>query len=68
MKEEGENTEEGDELDVPIKSTNDILDMELNEMRRGIKYELFHYVNSIIFHMAITWVIINLTRTDQVLH
>lgn len=66
--EEVEEVEEGDELDMDISKTNVILDMEIAELRRAIKYDLMHYLNSIIFHVAITWIIINLTRSDQELH
>jgi hypothetical protein len=65
---EENNVEEGNELNLPISETSDMLDMEIAEMRRAIKYDLFHYLNSIIFHIAISWIIINLTRAREVLH
>lgn len=68
IKNENENVEEGDELDMPISTTGDKLDIELHEIRRAIKYDLIHYFNSIIFHIAVTWIIINLTRAKQTLH
>jgi hypothetical protein len=60
-----EQSEEGEELTMPIDSTNELLDMEIAELRRAIKYDLMHYLNSIIFHIAVTWIIINLTRNGQ---
>lgn len=62
-----ENIEDGDELDVNIEDRGEILDLEIAEMRRAIKYDLVHYLNSVIFHITITWIIINLTRNRQVL-
>lgn len=62
-----ENAEDGEELTMPIDEKNQILDLEISEMRRAIKYDLMHYLNSIIFHIAISWIIINLTRTNQTL-
>lgn len=40
----------------------------LDEIRRGIKYEGFFYVNSVVFQTTVTWVIISITRYDQALH
>lgn len=68
MKEDRETAEDEGDLDMPITETNAILDMEITEMRRAIKYDLFHYLNSIIFHIAISWIIINLTRGNEILH
>lgn len=63
-----ENVEEGDELDVNIEDRGEILDLEIAELRRAIKYDLIHYLNSVVFHITVTWIIINLTRNKQVLN
>lgn len=34
-------------------------DAILDEIRRGIKYEGFYYINSVLFEMTITWIIIS---------
>lgn len=64
---EQDDDSDGD-LNMNISTTNNILDKEIAELRRAIKYDLLHYLNSIIFHIAITWIIINLTRADQELY
>lgn len=60
--------ESGEELDIPISKNNQMLDMEIAEMSRAVKYDLLHYLNSVVFHIAISWIIINLTRVGEVLH
>lgn len=43
------------------------IDMILDEIRRGIRFEALYYLNSVFFQMTITWIAISITRTDQVL-
>lgn len=50
------------------KMKTDHIDAVLNEIRRGIKYEAYHYINSILFAMTVTWFILNITQSDQQLH
>lgn len=67
---EDEETDEESKIpDLGDMSTKmDMIDKICNEIRRGIQYEIFHYTNSILFAMTVTWFIINITRTDQVLN
>lgn len=65
---DAEEVESGEELDIPISKNNEMLDMEIAEMNRAVKYDLLHYLNSVVFHIAISWIIINLTRAGEVLH
>lgn len=44
------------------------LDLVMDEISRGVKYESFHYINSTLFTLTITWVVINITRNDQILN
>lgn len=62
-------TEEERALENVVNSKHtDRVDMILDEIRRGVKYEGFYYINSVLFEMTITWIIISITRSDQVLH
>lgn len=65
-----EHGEGGGDLErvVPSKEHNDRLDALLDEVRRGIQYESYYYVNSTLFAMTVTWFIINITQTNQTLH
>jgi hypothetical protein len=54
------------ELDSVVRPT-DQLDAMLDEVRRGIQYESYYYTNSALFTMTVTWFIITITQTDQVL-
>lgn len=44
------------------------LDATLDEIRRGIQYESYYYLNSILFAMTVTWFIITITQSDEILH
>lgn len=70
--EDEDDEEEGDcvsSLENVVNSKqSERIDMILDEMRRGIKYEGFYYVNSVLFEMNITWIIISITRSKQELH
>lgn len=64
-----EDTDGEDEDDLgDVMERGDKLDEFLDEVRRGIRYETFYYLNSVLFQMTITWIIISITRSNQVLH
>jgi hypothetical protein len=65
-KHEEEDEEEDDLGDIVDRGSK--LDLILDEVRRGIRYETFYYLNSVFFQMTITWIIISITRSNQVLH
>ena len=44
------------------------LDATLDEIRRGIQYESYYYLNSILFAMTVTWFIITITQSNEILH
>jgi hypothetical protein len=52
---------------VPTQQTMDRLDAMLDEIRRGIQYESYYYINSTLFAMTVTWFIINITRSKETL-
>jgi hypothetical protein len=49
------------------KSQTDRLDAMMDEVRRGVQYESYYYINSALFAMTVTWFTINITQTNQVL-
>lgn len=53
---------------VPSSQEMAQLDATLDEIRRGIQYESYYYLNSILFAMTVTWFIINITRSNEILH
>ena len=59
---------ENDLENVGSKCEIDRLGKVLDEMRRGIQYEAYYYTNSGLFAITVTWFIINITQSDQVLH
>lgn len=68
IRNENDNNEKCEEIDMQIESNNELLDMEVHELRRGINYELVYSINNTLFSMIITWVIINLTRSNKTLN
>jgi len=62
-------TDEADDGELGnVMKKGDKIDMVLDEIRRGIRYEALYYINGMLFEMTITWIIISITRTNQVLH
>jgi hypothetical protein len=72
----GEESEGGDDDDQDLdlegvihsKSHSDRLDAIMDEVRRGVQYESYDYINSALFAMTVTWFSINVTQTNQTLH
>jgi hypothetical protein len=67
IKHADDDDDEGADLGDVLERGNK-LDVILDEVRRGIRYETFYYLNSVFFQMTITWIIISITRSNQVLH
>lgn len=58
------------ELENVVPSSDKMMELDaiLDEMRRGIQYESFYYLNSILFAMTVTWFIITITQSNEILH
>ena len=52
----------------PSKARIDRLDAILDEVRRGIQFEAYYYINSTLFAITVTWFILNITQSNQTLH
>jgi hypothetical protein len=63
---ENDENESESENDLKVIDDRDI-DAAVADVRRGIKFELLYYINSILFQMTISWVIINITRSGTTL-
>lgn len=53
---------------VPTDEKMAKLDEAISEIRRGIQYESYYYLNSILFAMTVTWFIITITQSNEILH